>query len=440
MLSPELFYMLSKKLDGPLFPTLKTLDCGFLDQIPVDKRSPMFLLPTPTLSELVMSGINSVPDTFSDCLLESLVEAAQSITVLKLNGSWAGRLFDSNASGIVARHSSTLNRVHIDGSLHLYSWATTPIRHLSRMPSLTALVISLQEVQPVPLFTSVESRPKLASLEDLRVLGRAKDLAAALGNYMFCPRLRTISINLYLTSEDETLPMSITADAQAQHIEQTVQTIIATSPLLECIRLRAPLKRTQNPPAVGISKVLPTLNSCTRLRELDISCCRAWSIGTVLCDLCSELTSLEILKVQWSAYSTDEDESFTLLLLEDLAKACKTLKVVRIPILIANRPSDIEAMQRRITEEPLNHGLEELMLNAVLRMGDDNARAAVHDGVPNAVVVSRYIDHLFPVLRVFKWQEFPYNELVWVEGVKVMINAYQDVRRLAKDRRAGSSN
>ena len=174
-----------------------------------------------------------------------------------------------------------------------------------------------------------------------------------------------------------------------------------------------------------MSETLSVLLTCTLLSEVEMSYTTDDQCIQALYEMCSGLPLLEVLKVSW--ITADEGVHFTLLQLEDLARRRPTLRVIEFFWIYAHGPSEFEMMQERTMKKPLNHKLETLRIfsvEATARQADDDAHQEFWKSTRNAIMISRYIDHLFPFLRVL--------EIYPMGDVELMVKAYQEARKFAK--------
>ncbi|PPQ98041.1 hypothetical protein CVT26_003036 [Gymnopilus dilepis] len=421
VVSAEIIYILSKKLGGPLFPTLRTLECNDVGSIQVDRRQALFLFASPTLSDLsIRTNIYTPsPDVlFVTSLLEALVETAQGMTVLKVNGFSSSSALVFNLSEISKRHANSLKQLAIE-CLSLEAVLTT-LSSLSVFTSLTVLSMTLSGSNLSTQDSHPGQKLKFPALEDLQISGGVKSLVYMSEIGMTCPSLNNLSINILQLGTDRAVQLQRKALWQ-RRVANVIHLALSLSPLLRSIQINSTDSRFIIPR--HISKALSVLLTCTQLTEVDLYCAFIRGIHGTLCRLCAELSLLEVLKVSWSDDGDEVAEKhLSLVHLEDFAMPCPTLKVVHIPIFIADTSAEFEKMRSRITEKPLNHGLAELVIRPMKGQ-------TPYSSTKNAGTVSRYIDHLFPSLQILSFRDEPR----WTEDVDMMVKHYQDVRRWAKD-------
>ncbi|KAF8972789.1 hypothetical protein BDZ97DRAFT_858797 [Flammula alnicola] len=220
-----------------------------------------------------------------------------------------------------------------------------------------------------------------------------------------------------ITLTDLSDPQNLYDESSPDSLDTCVRRCAIMAPSLQVLEINA--KRGT---AMTWKTLLP-LQNCVHLRRLEV--CIKPFVDTNVAELyeSGEWTSLETLKFTLVDY-IHTCPCPTLFALNTVATHCLNLKTLKICIQIDHN-MDLKSLQKHVQTVPRScHNLETLEIYGTrdpLSVGyTDNATMTA------GVVVSRYIDHLFPRLKVLTFRECCTDE--WRKGVVDMVKAYQEMR------------
>ncbi|KAF4610723.1 hypothetical protein D9613_007120 [Agrocybe pediades] len=400
--STHIYFFLSQFCrDSHLFPGLKTLYIPTVSRLSVDNHNSLYMLPSPNMNSLHLGEVTEEGEIAAASVLSHVLLIAPFLRELYLDGKFT-RLTLSLLGGL--SNLQTLD-LRLDESI----LDSDLLMKVSQLPRLETFIIALGKNSRVP--SAPASPTTLDSVRNFSICGSADNLCRLLQSLRF--------VHL------DGLRLQFNAESAVPYIQSCLSRCSELGVLSAITEFVVAHVADPEIALMELESAVP-LHSFKSIQYLDIPV-----MSLTKDDIRSRFKQCQgLIELDLRSYQLPTDQQGLVLNdLEDFAQNFKNLNRLAVSLadIFNDNTGGIQALEKSLAN-PLawdGHDLEELIILPISTITQHLPNTTAKYTYKEAIIVSQYIDMLFPRLKKL---EFPEPTNPWVEQVKALLEAYQGVR------------